>query len=90
MPDALAGSLHMKVDWDRFVEVIGEAKNIVLTSHIRPDCDALGSCLGMAGILEALGKQIGVRDLLSEDRLATDHEGADGEDRAELAHGPGR
>ena len=48
----------MKVDWKRFVEVIGEADNIVLTSHIRPDCDALGSCLGMAGILEALGKRV--------------------------------
>ena len=48
----------MKVDWDRFVEVIGEANNIVLTSHIRPDCDALGSCLGMAGILESLGKKV--------------------------------
>ena len=48
----------MKVNWERFVEVIGEASNIVLTSHIRPDCDALGSCLGMAGILESLGKKV--------------------------------
>ena len=30
----------------------------MLTSHIRPDCDALGSELGMAGILEALGKHV--------------------------------
>jgi len=48
----------MNVDWPRFCEVIKNANNIVLTSHIRPDCDALGSCLGMAGILEALGKQV--------------------------------
>lgn len=48
----------MNVDWPRFCEVIQAAKNIVLTSHIRPDCDALGSCLGMAGILEALGKRV--------------------------------
>lgn len=48
----------MNVDWKRFVEVISDANNIVLTSHIRPDCDALGSCLGMAGILESLGKQV--------------------------------
>ena len=48
----------MNVDWPRFREVINAANNIVLTSHIRPDCDALGSCLGMAGILEALGKQV--------------------------------
>ena len=30
----------------------------MLTSHIRPDCDALGSELGMAGVLEALGKNV--------------------------------
>ena len=48
----------MNVDWPRFCEVIKEANNIVLTSHIRPDCDALGSCLGMAGILETLGKKV--------------------------------
>jgi phosphoesterase RecJ-like protein len=50
--------MRMNVDWPRFREVINAANNIVLTSHIRPDCDALGSCLGMAGILEALGKQV--------------------------------
>jgi phosphoesterase RecJ-like protein len=31
---------------------------VVLTSHVRPDCDALGSELGLAGILEALGKHV--------------------------------
>ncbi|MEM7784969.1 MAG: DHH family phosphoesterase [Planctomycetota bacterium] len=50
-------SVRMNVDWPRFCKVIKEAQNIVLTSHIRPDCDALGSCLGMAGILEKLGKK---------------------------------
>lgn len=48
----------MNVDWPRFREVIESANNIVLTSHIRPDCDALGSCLGLAGILETLGKKV--------------------------------
>lgn len=48
----------MNVDWKRFGEVIHNANNIILTSHIRPDCDALGSCLGMAGILEAMGKKV--------------------------------
>lgn len=48
----------MNVDWKRFREVIDAASNIILTSHIRPDCDALGSCLGMAGILESLGKKV--------------------------------
>lgn len=48
----------MNVDWKRFREVIEQAENIILTSHIRPDCDALGSCIGMAGILESLGKKV--------------------------------
>ncbi len=48
----------MNVDWPRFCEVIKAANNIVLTSHIRADCDALGSCLGMAGILESIGKKV--------------------------------
>lgn len=46
------------VDWPRFCEVIQSASNVLLTSHIRPDCDALGSCLGMAGILRKLGKSV--------------------------------
>ena len=48
----------MQVDWNRFKDVISSANNIILTSHIRPDCDALGSCLGMAGILESLDKSV--------------------------------
>ena len=48
----------MQVDWTRFCEVINASNNVVLTSHIRPDCDALGSCLGMAGLLESLGKKV--------------------------------
>ncbi len=30
----------------------------MLTSHIRPDCDALGSELAMAEILRAVGKKV--------------------------------
>jgi phosphoesterase RecJ-like protein len=48
----------MPVDWPRFVQLIREHRRFLLTTHIRPDCDALGSCLGMAGILEQLGKQV--------------------------------
>ena len=45
-------------DWHRFAEIVRGAKRILLTSHIRPDCDALGSELGMCGVLEALGKEV--------------------------------
>lgn len=48
----------MSIDWQRFKEIVAQAEKIVLTSHIRPDCDALGSELGMAGLLSQLGKQV--------------------------------
>jgi phosphoesterase RecJ-like protein len=46
------------VNWPRFAELIHAHKRFVLTSHVRPDCDALGSELGMAGVLTALGKDV--------------------------------
>lgn len=48
----------MSINWPRFVEIVRCHKNIVLTSHVRPDCDALGSELGMCGVLESLGKRV--------------------------------
>jgi phosphoesterase RecJ-like protein len=48
----------MSVDWSRLAERIKAHQSFVLTSHIRPDCDALGSELGMAGILQQLGKKV--------------------------------
>lgn len=48
----------MTIDWPRFAEIVRSHERFLLTSHIRPDCDALGSELGMAGVLEALGKQV--------------------------------
>jgi phosphoesterase RecJ-like protein len=38
--------------------VLRDAQSFVLTSHVRPDCDALGSELGLLGILEAIGKDV--------------------------------
>jgi phosphoesterase RecJ-like protein len=48
----------MAIDWARFIQIIHNHQRFLLTSHIRPDCDALGSELGMAGILDALGKEV--------------------------------
>ena len=48
----------MSINWPRFVELVRERQRFLLTSHIRPDCDALGSELGMAGVLESLGKDV--------------------------------
>jgi phosphoesterase RecJ-like protein len=46
----------MPIDWRPFVEIVREHKSFVITSHIRPDCDAIGSELGLALALRALGK----------------------------------
>jgi phosphoesterase RecJ-like protein len=46
------------INWPHFVEVVKQHNHFLLTSHVRPDCDALGSELGMAGVLEALGKRV--------------------------------
>jgi len=48
----------MSVDWKAFVNQIGHYESFILTSHIRPDCDALGSELGMAEVLRAIGKKV--------------------------------
>lgn len=48
----------MSIEWPRFVERIAANQRFLLTSHIRPDADALGSELGMAGVLDALGKDV--------------------------------
>lgn len=50
----------MSIDWPRFASLIRSKQRIVLTSHIRPDCDALGSELGMARVLQTLGKEVAI------------------------------
>jgi len=45
------------VDWARFAKAVAGGRRFLLTTHVRPDCDALGSTLAMADVLDALGKQ---------------------------------
>ncbi len=40
------------------VKALAGTENIVLATHIRPDGDALGSLLGLASILETMGKTV--------------------------------
>lgn len=47
----------MPIDWAPFVELVHRHQRFLLTTHIRPDGDALGSMLGLAYALERLGKQ---------------------------------
>ncbi|MEI8371981.1 MAG: bifunctional oligoribonuclease/PAP phosphatase NrnA [Planctomycetota bacterium] len=46
------------IAWSRFVEIVRLHQRFLLVCHVRPDCDALGSELAMAGILESLGKDV--------------------------------
>jgi phosphoesterase RecJ-like protein len=50
----------MTIDWQPLREIIESHDRFVLTSHVRPDADALGSELGLLGVLESLGKQVRV------------------------------
>ncbi len=42
---------------ERAIEIIRGGRRFVVTCHVRPDADALGSALGLAAILRALGKE---------------------------------
>lgn len=42
---------------ERFRQWIAESDNIVLTCHVRPDGDAIGSTLGLFHLLKVLGKR---------------------------------
>lgn len=48
----------MSIDWQRFGQIVQSHERFLLTSHVRPDCDALGSELGLALGLEWLGKDV--------------------------------
>jgi len=48
----------MPINWNQFTEIVNSHQAFVLTCHIRPDCDCLGSALGMAFVLESLGKDV--------------------------------
>lgn len=48
----------MSILWKRFSDQISHYQSFVLVSHVRPDCDAIGSELGMAAILRKLGKDV--------------------------------
>jgi len=50
----------MAVDWTPLREIVRQGRHFLLTSHLRADCDALGSELGMADVLEYLGKQVSI------------------------------
>jgi phosphoesterase RecJ-like protein len=48
----------MPIDWRPLISTIANAQRFVLTSHVRPDADAIGSEMGLAAALESLGKTV--------------------------------
>jgi phosphoesterase RecJ-like protein len=48
----------MPLDWRPFLDLVRRHQRFLLTTHIRPDGDALGSMLAMADALEWLGKSV--------------------------------
>ncbi|OYW18629.1 MAG: hypothetical protein B7Z55_10270 [Planctomycetales bacterium 12-60-4] len=46
----------MNIDWSPIRQILDAHERFVITSHIRPDADALGSELGLACVLRELGK----------------------------------
>jgi phosphoesterase RecJ-like protein len=47
----------MPLDWSLFVDIARRHQRFLLTTHVRPDGDGLGSMLALAETLEARGKQ---------------------------------
>jgi nanoRNase/pAp phosphatase (c-di-AMP/oligoRNAs hydrolase) len=48
----------MPIDWKPLIEIVREYDHFVISSHVRPDADAIGSELGLACVLESLGKSV--------------------------------
>lgn len=50
----------MKIDWNPLLDLIRVADRIVISSHVKPDADAIGSEVALAMLLEQLGKSVRV------------------------------
>ncbi|MCI0455744.1 MAG: bifunctional oligoribonuclease/PAP phosphatase NrnA [Gemmataceae bacterium] len=48
----------MPIDWAPFVALVQRPQRFLLTTHVRPDADGLGSQLALAEGLRSLGKQV--------------------------------
>jgi phosphoesterase RecJ-like protein len=48
----------MPIDWAPFVELVRRHRSFLLTTHVRPDGDGLGSGLALADVLQRQGKEV--------------------------------
>lgn len=75
----------MTIDWTPLADLIETHDRFLVTTHVRPDGDALGSEVGMAGLLRQKGKDVRVvnasytpprYDFLDPDRSLFEHFGS--------------
>jgi bifunctional oligoribonuclease and PAP phosphatase NrnA len=76
----------MPIDWRPFVDLVRRHQRFLLTTHIRPDGDAIGSMLALADALKGLGKS--VRTVVAS-RVAARYRFLDPEGRVEYFEPPG-
>jgi phosphoesterase RecJ-like protein len=50
--------LFMELDWSPFVAFVQRHQRFLLTTHVRPDADGLGSLQALAEAMESLGKRV--------------------------------
>jgi phosphoesterase RecJ-like protein len=48
----------MPLDWSPFVDLVRRHRRFLLTTHVRPDGDGLGSMLALADVLQQQGKAV--------------------------------
>jgi Exopolyphosphatase-related proteins len=48
----------MAIDWQPLLKIVDRYERFVITSHVRPDADAIGSEIGLAMFLQQRGKQV--------------------------------
>lgn len=49
---------EMKLDWTPLKQLLDAHERFLITSHVRPDADAIGSEIGLASLLQQRGKQV--------------------------------
>lgn len=50
--------LKKKSSFDEFARAIAKQKSFLLTCHVTPEGDAIGSLLAMASLLKKIGKKV--------------------------------